>query len=91
MVQDIIEINLYAMVVRGIDHGLEVGLGAILRIDRIIIFHIVGMIGMGGMDGREPQPGYAQLVEIIHPGGYALEIAYAVAVAVAETVHQQLV
>ena len=91
MVQHIVHIDFYAPVVCGVDQGLEVGLGAEFRVDGGVVLHVVAVIGICRMGGREPYRGHPESVEIVQSGLDAVEIAYAVAVAVCEAVDKQLV
>ena len=80
MVEDVVEINLYPLRMRGVDHLLEVILGAEQRVQGAVIVHVVAMVRTGSLYGRQPQRRDSHGVEIIELGSDAVEVADAVAV-----------
>ena len=91
MVQDIVHVNLDPPGVGRVDQPLEIRLRPVFRAHGRIVLHIIPMVGIGRMGGRQPDGGDAEGVEVIQPGGDPVEIADPVAVAVGEAVDQQLV
>ena len=91
MVQDEVHVDLDVPGVGRVDQVLEVRLGAIQGVDRVVIIHVIGVIGRGRMRRGQPEGGRAHPVQVVQLVLDALEVADAIAVAVGEGVNQELV
>ena len=91
MVKDIVHIDTDALVVGRIDEVLEILLTAVQGVDRIVVVHVVGVVGGRGMGRGQPEGRHAQGVQVVEPLLYALEVPDAVPVAVGEGIDQELV
>ena len=70
---------------------VEIGLGAILWIHLGIISDIIAVIAHCRMDGRKPKGTDSQTLQIVHLGGDAIEVAYAITIAIGKAIYQQLI
>ena len=86
MIQHEVHVNLDALGMGGVHEVLEIGLGAVQRVHRIVVVHIISVIRIGGMRRAQPQSGGAQAIQIVQFVLDTLEIADPVAVAVGEGV-----
>ena len=99
VVEDVVHIDLDILGVSRRNQILEIGLGllcgvlpyCIQRVQGIIVVHIVGVIGAGGMGRTQPQGRNAHFVQVIQLALNTLEIADSVTVAVGEAVNEQLI
>ena len=99
MVHDVVDDDLDAAGVGGGEEGLEVGHGAVVGIDGAVVDGVVAVVAGRVVDGHEPDAGDAEVVvggrvavvEVVELLGQALEVADAVAVAVVEAAHEDLV
>ena len=91
VVEHIIQVNLDTLFMCLGQQFLEIVHGAQLGMDTEIIGDIIAVVGIGRMDGAQPQGRHAQFIQIVQVLGNALDVAPAVSVAVGEGVHQQLV
>ena len=91
MIEHEVHVNLDALRVGGVHEGFEIGLGAIQRVHRRVVVHVVAVVGIGGMGRAQPQSRGAQAIQVVQLVLDALEVADTVAVAVGEGIDQQLV
>ena len=70
---------------------LEVGHGAVLGIDVIVVPNVILVVGLTGMDGHEPDTVDAQLLEVVQLGDDTLQVTNAVTVGVAEGIDENFV
>ncbi len=99
MVEHIVDIDVDAFGTGRIDQCLEIGFGLGFRMrsggeGRIggeVIPDVISVVGIGRMDGAEPQGRHAQGVQVVQLVLDAFEVAHAVAVAVSEGIDQQLI
>ena len=73
------------------DQVLQVVFRAQIAAHGIIVVHIVTVVRHGFVDGREPEGGGPDAVEIVEVLGDAADVAPAVTVTVSETVHVELI
>ena len=91
VVEHEVHVYLDALCVCGVDEVLEIFFRAITGVEGHVVVYVVGVVGVGGMRGGEPQRRNSQSVKVIELVLYTLEIADAVSVAVCEGVDQELV
>ena len=99
MIDRQVDYHLYAALMAEIDERLEIVHRAEVGIDRVIIGHVVLMIGRRTENGRQPYALHSErsagggitVVKIIHPVDNALQIAYAVAVRIGERADEHLI
>jgi hypothetical protein len=99
VVHDVVDDDLDAPGVGGGQEGLEVVHGAVVGIDTAVINRVVAVVAGRVVDGHEPDAGDAQVVaggriavvQVVELRGESRQIADAVAVAVAEAAHEDLV
>ncbi len=74
------------------DQAVEVGEGAVLRIDVLVVGDVVAEVDLRrGIDGREPDGVDAELLQIVEALGDAVQVADAVAVGILKAARIDLV
>ena len=63
----------------------------ILRINVVVVAHIVLVVGLAGMNGHQPKSGDTQILQIIQLGRKTLQVADSIAVRIAERINKHLV
>ena len=71
--------------------GFEIGHGAVLGIDVVVVPDVILVVALAGVQGHEPDAVDAQLLQIVQLGDDALQVADAVAVGVTEGVDKDFV
>ena len=77
--------------VRFAEQALEILHAAVIRIDRVVIGHIVAMVRRRRVDGHQPDAFDPQILKIIELFNDPVEVADAVPIAVAEGADEDLV
>src|SRR4026209_104213 len=83
--------HLDVTLVRFFQKMFEIFHSSILGIDRVIVGHIITVIGRGWVDGHQPEAPDSQIVQIIQLFDDAVEIADAVAIAVTKGTDEDLI
>ena len=84
--------TLQAAAVRLADEVADVGAGAVVGMDVVVVGDVVAVVlERRGIEGQQPEGVDAEILQIVELFGEALEVADAVAVAVAEGLDVQLV
>src|SRR5512133_1032889 len=83
--------DLNITLVRLFKKAFEIVHRPIFRIDRVVIGHIIAMIGGGGIDRHKPDALDPQALQIIQLFSDAVEIADAIPVTVAEGANKNLI
>ena len=91
MVQHVVHVDVDALGLRLVDQVLEIGFRAEFRVDGGVVRHVVAVVRAASLDGRKPQRGHAQRLEVVEVLRHALEVAPAVSVGVGEAVDVELV
>src|SRR6266849_6808573 len=82
----------HAVAVGGLEEAVEVGHGAVVRMDRAIVGHVVAVVAQRrAEEGQEPETIHSQLLEMPELAGEPDEVADAVVVAVLEGADVELV
>ena len=64
---------------------------AVIGIDRVIVGHVIFVIGGRGMNGHQPNTVKAHLFDVIELGGYTVEISNTVVVGIIKAVNENFV
>jgi hypothetical protein len=85
VIDDELDHHLDVALVGGVEKLLEVGEGAVGRVDVSVVGDVVAVVAQGrGHEGQDPEAGDAEVLEVVEAGDESLEVADAVVVGVGE-------
>lgn len=91
MIDDKIDDEPDIHLMRRIDKSLKILHRSIERVDRLIVGHVILVIGGRYANGHEPNCRIAQIADIGQLLRNAVKVPYAVSVGIAERIHEHLV
>ena len=83
VIDDEIDEDAEAALLAAVGEFDEVAEGAVAGVDAVVVGYVVAVVAAGGgLEGHEPDGGYAEALEVIEAAHEALEVADAIAVGV---------